>query len=103
MHAEAATVDDEVASFHKLDAHLLREEAVFEISAVVNARRHQNDLGIVFAARLGSMHPTAKGAPEGDDTPTSASSSRSAWRAISLAPCSTQASISRSDGIRASL
>src|SRR4051794_25380848 len=31
--------------------------------------------------------------PDGDETPTSASSSRSAWRAISIAACSTQASI----------
>ena len=51
LHVNDAAIHDQVAPFDQLDAHLLREEAVFEVGAVVNARRQQDDLRVVFAAR----------------------------------------------------
>ncbi len=51
LHVHDAAIHDQVAAFHQLDAHLLRQEAVLEISAVVDARRQQHDLRVRFAAR----------------------------------------------------
>lgn len=44
-------IDDEVAAFDQFDAHLLGEETVLEISAVVDAGSEQDDLGVGLCAR----------------------------------------------------
>ncbi len=51
LHVNDAAIHDQVAAFDELDAHLLREEAVLEIRAVVNPGRKQGDLSVVSSAR----------------------------------------------------
>ena len=45
-----AVAHEQIAAFDELDAHLLGEEHVLEIGAVVAARRQQHDDRIVVAA-----------------------------------------------------
>ena len=51
LHVNDAAIHDQVAPFDQLDSHLLREKAVLEIGAVVNAGRQQDDLCVGLAAR----------------------------------------------------
>ena len=50
-HPHIAVAHEEIAAFDQLDAHLLGEEHVLEISAVVAAWREQHDHGSVGVAR----------------------------------------------------
>jgi hypothetical protein len=50
FHVDDYAVDDKVATFDEFDAHLLGEEAVFEIGAVVDAGSEKDDLGFRFTA-----------------------------------------------------
>ena len=47
FHVNDAAIHDQVAAFDQFDAHLLREEAVLEVGAVVNAGRQQDDLRVI--------------------------------------------------------
>ena len=51
LHVDDVAVNHQVAPFHQLDAHLLREKAVLEVGAVVDTRREQHDHRIAHAAR----------------------------------------------------
>jgi len=51
LHVHDAAIHHQVAPLHQLDAHLPRQKAVFEVGAVVNSRREQHDLRVVFSAR----------------------------------------------------
>ena len=44
-HVDDAVLHHQVAAFHQRNAHLLRQEAVFEIRGVVHARRQQHHGG----------------------------------------------------------
>ena len=46
-HEDAHVLDDQVAALDDRDAHLAREEAVLEVGAVVDARRHEDDVWLV--------------------------------------------------------
>jgi hypothetical protein len=46
-HPHIAVAHEQVSAFDKLDAHLLGEEHMLEIGAVVAARREQNDDGVL--------------------------------------------------------
>ena len=50
-HEDRVVLDEQIAPFDKFDAHLLRQEGVFEIGAVVGTGRQQNDRRIVDAGR----------------------------------------------------
>src|SRR5208283_1422219 len=50
LHVNHDAIDDQVASFDQFDAHLLRQKAVLEIRAVVNAGSEQHDLRFAFSA-----------------------------------------------------
>ncbi len=45
-HEDGFVTDEKILAFHQLDAHLLREEGVFEIGAVVSAGGEENDRGV---------------------------------------------------------
>ncbi len=66
FHVNDDAVDDQVAAFDEFDTHLLGEEAVFEIGAVVNAGREQDDLGVGVRARRQACARCGK-APRGND------------------------------------
>ncbi len=46
-HEDAALVDEQVGALHQLDAHLVGQEGVLEIGAVVVAGRQQHDVGLM--------------------------------------------------------
>ena len=45
-HVDRIVAHEQIFAFHQLDTHLLREERVLEVGAVVAARREQHDGGI---------------------------------------------------------
>ena len=45
-HEDAALVDEQVGALDQLDAHLVGQERMLEIGAVVVARRQQHDVGL---------------------------------------------------------
>ncbi len=51
FHVNDPAIHNEVAAFDQLDSHLLSEEAVFEVSAVVDAWREQHDLPVISSSR----------------------------------------------------
>jgi hypothetical protein len=49
-HVDTALVDEQVGTLHQFDAHLVGEEGVFEIGAVVVTGSQQHDVGLMAVA-----------------------------------------------------
>ena len=49
-HVDAALVDEQVGALDQLDAHLVGQEGMLEVGAVVVARRQQHDVGLGVVA-----------------------------------------------------
>ena len=60
-HVDDVVVDEQVAAFDQLDAHLPREERVLEVGGVEDARREQHDrrLGVLAGASERSVASSA--------------------------------------------
>src|SRR5207302_1346736 len=46
-HIDDVVVNQKIAAFHELNAHLLSQERVLEVRRVENSRRQQNDSGLL--------------------------------------------------------
>ena len=58
LHIDHVIDYHEIAPFHQLDTHLLGEEAVFEVRAVIETGREQHDDGALAAAgRKAAQNP----------------------------------------------
>src|SRR5207247_2038199 len=70
LHVDDVAIHHQVAPLHQLDAHLLREETVLEIGAIVNAGREQHDdRRAVAAGRERAMDLEAPGRLQADHLP----------------------------------